>query len=305
MAERQGAGREAALAAALHAAAAYVFQEIRDHDPAAAVLPAEVAPRAGDGRPDLALESTIITPTGCRGRRTMQTAREVEAEVRAAGAVPATMAVMACGSMSGLKAMSWNAGSGAGCGQAVGAPIRPPVLPLARRGHHRCRNHDLRPLAVIDVFGQPRHRRCASRRRKAASTSRRPAGTGADAVTVVAAGAKGEILDLPKTLEVLETYGVPVIAFGQMSFRPSGRAPRASRRRCGWIRRRRLRRRTDARALWACRAGSWWQTPIPVGGRNPARRDRPGDRTALAEAAAQGIARQGSDDLPACRGSSR
>jgi pseudouridine-5'-phosphate glycosidase len=36
-------------------------------------------------------------------------------------------------------------------------------------------------------------------------------------VTVVAAGAKA-ILDLPKTLEVLETSGVPVIAFGQDDF---------------------------------------------------------------------------------------
>jgi pseudouridine-5'-phosphate glycosidase len=36
-------------------------------------------------------------------------------------------------------------------------------------------------------------------------------------VTVVAAGAKA-ILDLPKTLEVLETHGVPVIAFGQDDF---------------------------------------------------------------------------------------
>ena len=34
------------------------------------------------------------------------------------------------------------------------------------------------------------------------------------AVTVVAAGAKA-ILDIPKTLEVLETLGVPVIAYGQ------------------------------------------------------------------------------------------
>jgi pseudouridine-5'-phosphate glycosidase len=33
-------------------------------------------------------------------------------------------------------------------------------------------------------------------------------------VTVVAAGAKA-ILDIPKTLEVLETQGVPVITFGQ------------------------------------------------------------------------------------------
>jgi pseudouridylate synthase len=36
-------------------------------------------------------------------------------------------------------------------------------------------------------------------------------------VTVVAAGAKA-ILDIPKTLEVLETLGVPVIAYGQDSF---------------------------------------------------------------------------------------
>jgi pseudouridine-5'-phosphate glycosidase len=34
------------------------------------------------------------------------------------------------------------------------------------------------------------------------------------AVTVIAAGAKA-ILDIPKTMEVLETLGVPVIAFGQ------------------------------------------------------------------------------------------
>jgi pseudouridine-5'-phosphate glycosidase len=33
-------------------------------------------------------------------------------------------------------------------------------------------------------------------------------------VIVVAAGAKA-ILDIPKTMEVLETYGVPVIAYGQ------------------------------------------------------------------------------------------
>jgi pseudouridine-5'-phosphate glycosidase len=36
-------------------------------------------------------------------------------------------------------------------------------------------------------------------------------------VTVVCAGAKA-ILDLPKTLEILETHGVPVIAFGQDAF---------------------------------------------------------------------------------------
>ncbi|MDX1653692.1 MAG: pseudouridine-5'-phosphate glycosidase [Candidatus Competibacteraceae bacterium] len=40
---------------------------------------------------------------------------------------------------------------------------------------------------------------------------------GRTAVTVVCAGAKS-ILDLPKTLEVLETHGVPVLGFGTDSF---------------------------------------------------------------------------------------
>jgi hypothetical protein len=38
-----------------------------------------------------------------------------------------------------------------------------------------------------------------------------------DPVTVISAGAKS-ILDLPKTLEVLETYGVPVLGYGTDMF---------------------------------------------------------------------------------------
>lgn len=47
-------------------------------------------------------------------------------------------------------------------------------------------------------------------------------------VAVVSAGAKS-ILDIPKTLEVLETQGVPVIGYRTAAFPPSSR-PRAGRR---------------------------------------------------------------------------
>jgi pseudouridine-5'-phosphate glycosidase len=59
--------------------------------------PLEFAPEVADarteGRPLVALESTIITH-GMPYPQNVETAERVEAEVRAAGAVPATMAVI-------------------------------------------------------------------------------------------------------------------------------------------------------------------------------------------------------------------
>ena len=53
----------------------------------------EVAQAQAEGRPVVALESTIITH-GMPYPQNLETAQRVEAEVRAAGAVPATIAVM-------------------------------------------------------------------------------------------------------------------------------------------------------------------------------------------------------------------
>ena len=53
----------------------------------------EVADALHHGRPVVALESTIITH-GMPFPQNVETARRVEDEVRAAGAVPATIAVM-------------------------------------------------------------------------------------------------------------------------------------------------------------------------------------------------------------------
>ena len=54
----------------------------------------EVKKALSDGKPIVALESTIITH-GMPYPQNVETARRVEAQVRAAGAVPATIAVMA------------------------------------------------------------------------------------------------------------------------------------------------------------------------------------------------------------------
>jgi pseudouridine-5'-phosphate glycosidase len=109
------------------------------------------------------------------------------------------------------------------------------------------------------------------------------------AVTVVAAGAKA-ILDLPKTLEYLETAGVPVIAFGQDEFpafwsRSSGlRAPL------------RMDRAADIAAAARMRAalgipgGQLVANPIPAEAEIARAEITPVIEQALAEAAAQGIA---------------
>jgi pseudouridine-5'-phosphate glycosidase len=109
------------------------------------------------------------------------------------------------------------------------------------------------------------------------------------AVTVVAAGAKA-ILDLPKTLEYLETAGVPVIAFGQDEFpafwsRASGlRAPL------------RMDRAEDIAAAARLRAalgipgGQLVANPIPIEAEIARAEITPVIEQALAEAAAQGIA---------------
>jgi pseudouridine-5'-phosphate glycosidase len=108
-------------------------------------------------------------------------------------------------------------------------------------------------------------------------------------VTVVAAGAKA-ILDLPKTLEVLETQGVPVMAYGQDDFpafwsRSSGlKAP--------------LRMDSAAeiaaahhmRGLLGLPGGQLVANPIPAEAEIPRDEIMPHIEAALAEAAAQGIA---------------
>jgi pseudouridine-5'-phosphate glycosidase len=97
-------------------------------------------------------------------------------------------------------------------------------------------------------------------------------------VTVVAAGAKA-ILDLPKTLEVLETLGVPVIAVGQDALPAFWSRDSGLRRRSGSMDRRRDRGRPpDARGPRPARRTACGQ-PDPGRGRDSRRDDlAPADR---------------------------
>lgn len=184
-------------------------------------LPLTFSPEVVDARYKgtavVALESTIITH-GMPYPRNLQTARRVEAEVRAAGSVPATIAVMGGRIHVGLSDIELGQ-----LAQAKG------VMKLSRADLAACvatgrtgattvaATMICAHLAGIAVFATGGiggvHRGAESSFDISADLQE----LGRTPVTVVAAGAKA-ILDLPKTLEVLETLGVPVIAVGQDEF---------------------------------------------------------------------------------------
>ncbi|MFN3526939.1 MAG: pseudouridine-5'-phosphate glycosidase, partial [Paracoccus sp. (in: a-proteobacteria)] len=108
-------------------------------------------------------------------------------------------------------------------------------------------------------------------------------------VTVVAAGAKA-ILDLPKTWEVLETLGVPVIAYGQDELpafwsRASG-LPAPLRMDSP----EQIAAAADMRARLGLNGGQLIANPIPPEAEIPRDQIMPVIEQALAEAQAQGIA---------------
>ena len=250
---------------------------------------AEVADARAKGVPIVALESTIITH-GMPWPQNVETARLVEAEVRAAGAVPATIAVIGGFVHVGLSGAELDF-----LGQSQG------VMKLSRADLAACLVQGrvgattvaatmiCAHLAGIRVFATGGiggvHRGAADSFDVSADLLE----LAQTPVTVVAAGAKA-ILDLNKTLEVLETNGVPVIAYGQDDFpafwsRSSGlSAP--------------LRMDTAAeigaahlmRARLGLRGGQLVANPIPVSAEIPRAEIGPVIEQALAEAVASGVA---------------
>ena len=177
----------------------------------------EVASALADKKPVLAFESTIISH-GMPYPRNAETAREAERIARTAGAVPATIAVLDGRIVVGLtepqlerlatekdvlkvsrRDMAW-----ALAARRMGATTVSATMLAAR-------------LAGISVFdtggiggvhmGVEDTFDISADLTELASTS----------VMVVSAGEKA-ILDLPRTLEVLETLGVPVVGFGASEF---------------------------------------------------------------------------------------
>ncbi|MBZ9937602.1 pseudouridine-5'-phosphate glycosidase [Mesorhizobium sp. BR1-1-16] len=174
----------------------------------------EVAAARADGRPLVALETTIVTH-GMPYPENVGTALAVEEVVRGAGAVPATIAIIDGAIRVGLTAAELEDLAG-----------MKNVMKLSRAD-----------LAFALATGRPGATTVAATMISAALAGIRVFATGgiggvhrgaetsfdvsADLyelaetpVTVVSAGAKA-LLDIPKTLEVLETLGVPVVTVGQ------------------------------------------------------------------------------------------
>ncbi len=173
----------------------------------------EVRAALAAGKPVVALESTIITH-GMPFPDNVETARQVEADIRAEGAIPATIAVLDGKIRIGLDDND--------------------LIRLAKaEGVMKCSRAD---LALAVSSGRPGSTTVAATMMAADAAGIRVFATGgiggvhkgaeesfdvsADLdelgrtpVLVVCAGAKA-LLDIPKTLEVLETRGVPVIACG-------------------------------------------------------------------------------------------
>jgi pseudouridine-5'-phosphate glycosidase len=176
----------------------------------------EVQEALQNGQPIVALESTIITH-GMPFPQNLETARLVEQDVREAGAVPATIAVLRGQLNIGLSDADLTALAQA---QNVAKLSRADLAVCIARGGTGATTVAATMIAAhlagIRVFatgGIGGVHRGAEESFDISADLHELAQT---PVTVVAAGAKA-ILDLAKTWEVLETLGVPVVAYGQDS----------------------------------------------------------------------------------------
>ena len=176
----------------------------------------EVDTARSEGKAIVALESTIITH-GMPYPQNVETARQVETTIRSSGAVPATIAVMDGTLHIGLSATQLDTLARArdvaklsradmALCLATGGTGATTVAATMIAAHH----------AGIEVFATGGIGGVHRGAEESFDISADLQELSQTPVTVVAAGPKA-ILDLPKTLETLETLGVPVIAFGQDS----------------------------------------------------------------------------------------
>ena len=177
----------------------------------------EVGRAQETGAAIVTLESTIITH-GMPYPQNLHMARQVEDDIRACGAVPATIAVLEgrvhiglepaeleklAQTADALKLSRADLAVALAQGATGATTVAATMICAAQAG-----------IAVFATGGIGGVHLGAETSFDISADLHELAQT---AVTVVAAGAKA-ILDLSKTLEVLETLGVPVIAYGQDAF---------------------------------------------------------------------------------------
>lgn len=248
----------------------------------------EVAEALALGRPVVALESTIITH-GMPWPENLATAGRVEAVVRAGGAVPATIAVADGQIRVGLEAAALEALARAtDVAKLSRADLAVALVTGATGSTTVAATMIAARLAGIEVFATGGIGGVHRGAEQTFDISADLAELASCPVTVVASGAKA-ILDLPKTLEVLETVGVPVIAVGQDELpafwsRASGlRAPLRLDSPEAIARAHRMRGRLGLPG------GQLVANPVPAAAEIPEAEIAPHIAAALAEAEAEGI----------------
>lgn len=177
---------------------------------------AEVAQAIAAGRSVVALESTLIAH-GLPWPLNLETAQAAEAAVRDEGAVPATIAVCRGRPTVGLtedelEELAQN-------GRVLKASRRDLAIAVSQK-----RTASTTVAATMFLAHQAGIRLFATGGIGGAHREANPWDISADLVelartpvAVVCAGAKS-ILDIPRTLEILETQGVPVVGYGTDEF---------------------------------------------------------------------------------------
>jgi pseudouridine-5'-phosphate glycosidase len=180
-------------------------------------IPLSIAPEIADalaqGAAVVALESTLITH-GLAYPHNAETALAMEAAVRQTGALPATIAVLGGAITVGLSAAQIDdlARRPAGSVRKVSRRDLPIVVGLGEDGATTVAGTMIAAgMAGITVFATGGIG--GVHRGHPFDVSADLIELGRTPVAVVCSGAKS-ILDLPLTLEVLETQGVPVIGYG-------------------------------------------------------------------------------------------
>jgi pseudouridine-5'-phosphate glycosidase len=180
-------------------------------------LSPEVQAARAAGKPIVALESTIISH-GMPYPQNVQTAREVEDVIRAAGAVPATIAIIGGKICIGLSDDQLEILGNSKDAIKVSRRDLAYVLAQKKLGATTVAATMIcAQLAGIEVFvtgGIGGVHRGAETSFDISADLQELAATD---VAVVCAGVKS-ILDIGLTLEYLETHGVPVVSVGQAAF---------------------------------------------------------------------------------------
>jgi pseudouridylate synthase len=170
----------------------------------------DVAAALAAGRPVVALESTLIAH-GMPYPRNVETARDAETAVRAAGGVPATIAVLDGRPTVGLTfeeierlARSRDVLKASRRDLAAAVALRRTAATTVAGTMALAEIAGIRVFATGGIGGA--HRAEWDISADLCELERTP-------VACVCAGAKS-VLDIPRTLEILETLGVPVIGYG-------------------------------------------------------------------------------------------